>query len=249
VKMWNTVMHRCFPVIEFQSGFPICTNPKPVKSTMLTTLSMLILTEHLPVEAKFEWHQLYNSLSDGESIAVMAKHIVNQGRTILIIKDKGGSVFGGFASQSWEMNAHFRGTRECFVFSLQPHMAIFNSSGYNDHYMYFNQDQQTFPNGLGFGGQLSYFGIWLHFDFGKGHCSPSCITFSSPQLSSTADFEVESIEVWRVGPKPVVEGQEEEISVLDRDLQAEAMLEMLGRGPVSKGIREEDSKSSQYPHD
>ena len=52
------------------------------------------------------------------------------------------------------MNFQFRGlgeypgTRENFVFSLAPEMAVYSSTGFNDHYQYLNIQQQTFPNGM-----------------------------------------------------------------------------------------------------
>lgn len=48
------------------------------------------------------------------------------------------------------LNLHNLGTTENFLFSLAPEMAIYNTTGYNDHYQYINIQQQTFPNGMVF---------------------------------------------------------------------------------------------------
>lgn len=40
------------------------------------------------------------------------------------------------------------GNSECFLFSLNPVMAIYTATGYNDHYMYLQHTAQTMPNGL-----------------------------------------------------------------------------------------------------
>lgn len=40
------------------------------------------------------------------------------------------------------------GDDTCFLFSISPRMAVYTSTGYNDHYMYLNHGQQTIPNGL-----------------------------------------------------------------------------------------------------
>lgn len=40
------------------------------------------------------------------------------------------------------------GDDRCFLFSVSPRMAVYTCTGYNDHYMYLNQGQQTIPNGL-----------------------------------------------------------------------------------------------------
>ena len=53
----------------------------------------------------------------------------------------------------------------------------------------------------GAGGQLDYFGLWLSAEFGVGHskAKPKCTTYSSPMLSSSEDFVIDSVEVWGVG--------------------------------------------------
>lgn len=61
----------------------------------------------------------------------------------------------------------------------------------------------------GMGGQLNYFGLWIDSDYGVGKCSPSCTTYDSPMLSSTESFEIAAIEVWRVGPKPMLQDEEQ----------------------------------------
>ena len=40
------------------------------------------------------------------------------------------------------------GSSNNFLFSLSPKMAVYPSTGFNDHYQYLNIQQQTFPNGL-----------------------------------------------------------------------------------------------------
>lgn len=40
------------------------------------------------------------------------------------------------------------GDNRCFLFSISPSMAVYTSTGYNNHYMYLNHGQQTIPNGL-----------------------------------------------------------------------------------------------------
>ena len=40
------------------------------------------------------------------------------------------------------------GDNDCFVFTLKPSMAVYHSTGINDHYMYLNIGMKTIPNGL-----------------------------------------------------------------------------------------------------
>ena len=44
------------------------------------------------------------------------------------------------------------GTDKNFLFSLSPKMAVYQTTGFNNHYQYLNVQQQTFPNGLVFCG-------------------------------------------------------------------------------------------------
>ena len=48
-------------------------------------------------------------------------------------------------------------------------MGVFDSTPFNSNYQYFNLKQKTMPNGLGMGGQLEYFGLWIDSEFGQVH--------------------------------------------------------------------------------
>lgn len=119
-------------------------------------------------------------------------------------------------------------------------MAVYTSTGYNDHYMYLNHRQQTIPNGLGMGGQHNYFGLWIDVDFGKGHskAKPKCTTYSSPQLSAQENFRFEKMEVWGVGDAPVLQQAKSSRSVLDKNPEARILLEASGRSRHSEGLRD-----------
>lgn len=73
---------------------------------------------------------------------------MGQGPSVLIIEDRNGYIFGGFASHSWALGPKYYGNESCFLFTLSPKMRVFPSTGYNNHYMYLNLHQQTMPNGL-----------------------------------------------------------------------------------------------------
>lgn len=111
------------------------------------------------------------------------------------------------------------GNENCFLFSLRPKMNIYHTTGYNDHYMYLNVQQQTMPNGLvsssssslvvsmlcsaqGMGGVLEYFGLFLDSSYGTGQCGETCTTYHSPMMSANKNFEIAYLEVWGVGPPP-----------------------------------------------
>lgn len=210
--------------------------------TMLDIPTMLMLNNTVPLECRHIWRLLFATSCHGKSFTSFLHRIVYQGPTILLVKDRDGVVFGGFASTSWKVRSSFQGDKDCFVFTVNPSMSTYHPTGINDHYMYLNVGMQTIPNGLGMGGQFEYFGMWLDSDFGPGHSKarPKSTTYGSPQLSGSEKFQVEDIEVWGVGAPP--EQEEKQRSVLDTETDAQAILDLIGKERKSEGLREpEDS--------
>lgn len=200
------------------------------------------LNQHIPRKHQHKWRFLFSSHIHGESFSTMAGRIQEQGASILIIEDSSGYIFGGFAPQSWALGPNFFGSEESFLFTLSPKMRMYPSSGYNNHYQYINQHTKTFPNGLLMGGQLEFGGIWIVADpFGTGSSAESCSTYRGyKRLTKDAEFKIRSLEVWGVGDKPltVKESGERDTSVLDRNPDANAILEMAGKTRHSEGLRE-----------
>uniref|UniRef100_A0A672LEN4 MTOR-associated protein MEAK7 n=1 Tax=Sinocyclocheilus grahami TaxID=75366 RepID=A0A672LEN4_SINGR len=185
------------------------------------------------------WRLLFSTNIHGESFT-------GRSPTVILVKDSKGHIFRGFASQSWEVKPQFQGDSRCFLFSVFPYMRVFTCTGYNNHYMYLNQGQQTMPNGLGMGGHHGYFGLWLDCDFGHGHsrARPRCTTYGSPQLSGDEDFKLDTVEVWAVG-QPPEEQEQKKKSILDADPEVQAMMEMTGKTLHSQGLREPEQDEEQ----
>lgn len=57
----------------------------------------------------------------------------DEGPTLLIIKDKEGYIYGGYASQPWEKHGDFYGDLKSFLFQLYPKAAIFRPTGANNN--------------------------------------------------------------------------------------------------------------------
>ncbi|XP_050779228.1 MTOR-associated protein MEAK7 isoform X1 [Gopherus flavomarginatus] len=209
--------------------------------SLLDIPSIIYINSHLPSELQHKWRLLFSSRVHGESFSQLCGQIINQGPCILVLKDLDGYIFGGFASDSWEVKPQFQGDNRCFLFSVSPSLMVYAYTGYNDHYMYLNHGQQTIPNGLGMGGQHDYFGLWIDSNYGKGHsrAKPTCTTYNSPQLSANENFTLDAMEVWAVGDLPegtVIKGKK---SILDTDPEAQALLEMTGKSRQSDGLREQ----------
>lgn len=210
---------------------------------LLDLPTVMFLAPQLPDNYSAPWRLVFSTRLHGESFTRMLTGLTKRGPTLLLIKDKKGHVFGGFASHAWEVKPQFQGDSRCFLFTVFPRLRVYTATGYNQHFMYLNQNQQTMPNGLGMGGQHGYFGLWLDCDFGCGHsrARPKCTTYGSPQLSGEEDFTLDSMEVWAVGKPPETEEDQEgqgKKSILDLDPEVQAMMEMAGKTLHSQGLRE-----------
>lgn len=208
--------------------------------SILDVLAVIYLSAHLAAEHRHRWRLLFSTQLHGQSFSQLCSHITSQGPSLVVLEDRDGYVFGGFASCSWEVKPQFQGDNKCFLFSIAPRMATYLHTGYNNHFMYLNYGQQTMPNGLGMGGQHHYFGLWVAADFGKGHskAKPACTTYNSPQLSAQEDFLFDKMEVWGLGNLlEEYEGKNKK-SILDSNPDARSLLEISGRVRHSEGLRE-----------
>ncbi|KAF4525523.1 hypothetical protein B566_EDAN014909 [Ephemera danica] len=207
----------------------------------LDMAAVAFLNSALPSEARNEWRFLFSSSVHGESFSKMLGNVLAKGATLIIVKDKDGHVFGGFATESWNLKPQFVGSENCFLFNLRPKMNIYYPTGYNDHFQYLNVQQQTMPNGLGMGGVMEYFGLFLDSSYGTGKCGETCTTYQSPLMSGNKEFEIAHLEVWGVGPPPKTPSElGERPSILDFDNEAKAVLAMAGKGGHSDGWRDPD---------
>ncbi|KAL8505146.1 hypothetical protein ACS0TY_016379 [Phlomoides rotata] len=145
-----------------------------------------------------EWKLLYHSGVHGLSFNTFLGNMQNE-PTVLIIKDKEGYIYGGFASQPWEKHPDFYGDMRSFLFQLYPKASIFRPSGANHNLQWcaVNFSSDSIPNGIGFGGRASHFGLFISANFDQGHTF-TCTTFGSPSLSKTDRIHPEVIECWGV---------------------------------------------------
>ncbi|XP_027861695.1 MTOR-associated protein MEAK7 isoform X1 [Xiphophorus couchianus] len=213
-------------------------------TVLLDVPTLMFLAPQLPDGCSAPWRLVFSTQLHGESFTKMAAALQHHGPTMLLLRDTRGHVFGGYASTAWELKPQFQGDSRCFLFSVFPTLRVYTATGYNEHFMYLNQHQQTMPNGLGMGGQHDYFGLWLDSDFGRGHsrARPKCTTYGNPQLSADEDFVLDAVEVWaaRNLPTPPEDEEEEEgkKSILKVDPEVQAMMELTGKTLHSEGFNE-----------
>ena len=94
----------------------------------------------------------------------------------------------------WIPCPSFFGNSEAFVFQGHPTIRIYRPTRINDNFMYYNSGTKTLSNGIGFGGQMDYYGWFINDDFesGQSRAQPTSTTYGNPQLSKFTDFKIDS---------------------------------------------------------
>nr|XP_023015040.1 TLD domain-containing protein 1 [Leptinotarsa decemlineata] len=225
-----------------RSLVPFCRGLDLIPSypSLLDLNQIVFINAHLPQQYQLEWRFLFSSEIHGESFSTLIGRIVNQGPSVLIVEDKNGYMFGGFAPANWELSPKFYGDDSSFLFTLAPRMRVFPSTGYNQHFQYLNLHQQTLPNGLAMGGQHGYWGLWIDSEYGKGETSQSCTTYTGyQQMSLSKEFTFRHLEVWGLGqPPPTPQEKGERVGILDGNVESKAILKMAGKTMYSEFVKE-----------
>ena len=166
--------------------------------SLITPDQAILLRSWLPEPyCKCHWFSVFSTKSQGYSLGTLYRnhetkleHLMKD-PSILVIKDEGGHIFGGFFPQAWYKNAgeRFYGSEESFVFSLAPEKAVYRCTGEDSHIMY------TTPELLAVGGKLNYFGFTLDEEMVNGISHP-CLTFGCPQLAHSEQFKIVSVQLW-----------------------------------------------------
>lgn len=164
-----------------------------------------------------QWHHLYSSETTGHSFNRLEHSILGYGGpTVLLVKTKGQVTLGAFASQPWKESKHFHGTVDCFLFQLDPKVAVYRPTGNGENFMYLHSglfsssldlESQDLPHGIGFGGTSDKPRLFIPESF-EG-CSASFLdkTFESGDLlllDALEKFEIQFLEVYGVGGDQVI---------------------------------------------
>lgn len=162
-SLWSIAMDRLFLSQQIKSARESEVRGKLLKrplmengtSKLLAFEDMWLLDFHLPPDHRTRsWKLAFSTSNHGMSWTIFASNIEQKGSTLLLLKDKNGYIFGGFASQEWKAQPKFYGDSSCFIFRLQPDIVIYPATGYNQNYQWFEYSTQSLPNGLGMGGQM-----------------------------------------------------------------------------------------------
>ena len=102
-----------------------------VASLLLNPAALLMINSYLPTEVRGQLYPLFISVYHGQSFSTLCKGLVGSGPTVLVIRDTGGHVFGGFAAIPWQFGPQFIGKVSMCAFlppspspSLPPHLPL-----------------------------------------------------------------------------------------------------------------------------
>ncbi|KAJ0810809.1 putative TLDc domain, EF-hand domain pair protein [Helianthus annuus] len=179
-----------------------------------------------------EWKLLYHSSLNGLSFNTFLGNTSNdEGPTVLIIKDKEGYIYGGYASQPWERHADFYGDMKSFLVQLYPKASIYRPTGANNNIQWcaVNFSSDSIPNGIGFGGRAGHFNLFISANFDNGHTFTGP-TFNNPCLSKNNRIYPEVIECWGIVQKGAQHEKQDGVkgTVLDRFKEDRNMLNLVG---------------------
>ncbi|GMR54294.1 hypothetical protein PMAYCL1PPCAC_24489 [Pristionchus mayeri] len=220
-------------LLEMQSTPPLAVLNG--KTSLLSRSAQVVLRAHIPVEYRQTWQLLFSSNEHGSSFAQLTHQVDGQGPCFVVVKTTKNRVFGCYASHGFHVGPTYLGDTLCFLFSIVPEIRVFEPTGFNKKYCYLNIQQETLANGLGVGGSDINWPFFISEEYGKGMATPHSSSFEKCDLAGETNFEIDTLEIWRVGPPPQ---KKKERSILDKDPQAQALLEIAGRQMHSEGFRD-----------
>ena len=79
-------------------------------SDLLDQSMLMMLNSYFPHSLRGRFYPLFSSTKHGESFSTFCKALLGcAGPTLLVVRDRGGHIFGGFASSSWQIDPNFTG--------------------------------------------------------------------------------------------------------------------------------------------
>ncbi|XP_071006872.1 nuclear receptor coactivator 7-like isoform X2 [Oncorhynchus clarkii lewisi] len=166
---------------------PMLSDP----STLLQDTHIEKLARLLPARAQgYPWRLAYSTAEHGTSLKTLYRSLLDvDSPVLLVIKDMGNQLFGGYSTHPFRVSEHCYGTGETFLFSFCPEIKMYHWTGQNSYFVKGNIDSLQMGGG---GGQI---GLWVDADLYHGTTS-SCATFHNQPLATQKDFTIHSVEVW-----------------------------------------------------
>ena len=156
------------------------------------------------LEAAVSPTRLFSSRSHGCSLSTLAGHILGyESSMVIVFKDRKGAVFGAFSPRGLAEGKEFsRSDTGTFLFQIFPEIRIRRWSGReaSRNFNYFNVASPHYIKGIGFGGQQSYFRLFVDEDLKRVTSLDSDATFEAGQLlCDNEQVELSGLEIWGLG--------------------------------------------------
>jgi len=151
------------------------------------------------------WKRLYSLQRDGDAFQGMLQRCSGEDRTLLVVKNMDGKVFGGYVDCVWDGHGHksstFYGTGQAFLFRVdqvkkpnsskskennkenqdtEEKLVVYKWKGVNRYIQLCDVEHGRIA--MGGGGQNGSFGLCLEDDFSRGSTGP-CDTFGNEPLT------------------------------------------------------------------
>ena len=224
----NKIVKEIFYLNLKKSFFRDFKDLSRINGSDLKSDQIWILSQIIQEQDKKEWELIYSTGKNGKNWTIFLEKVVLPESCIILIRDSQDFLFGVYIDQGLCINPKFHGNSRNFLFTLEPKIDFYYSTGLNSNYQYLNSGTQTLPNGIGFGGQLDYFGLFLNTDLcGRCDADPISTTFNNPILSSEKEFTVKSIEIISIRQRET--SIEEETESILKNEQDAAFLEISGK--------------------
>ncbi|KAI8367416.1 TLD-domain-containing protein [Choanephora cucurbitarum] len=185
---------------DFDELPPVNLSGRASATTTLMTQSIAaVIRPYIPRRFRIaqNWDLLYSLDQHGASLATLYSCTESfGGPCILIIQDLEEQIFGAYLSNSFQLQMHYYGTGECFLWKSTsqhkqntPKVKVFPWTGRNDYMMLSNSSF------VAIGGGDGKFGLWLDSELHDGH-SDICPTFDNEALAFNSKFQCMKVEVW-----------------------------------------------------
>ena len=108
-------------IVHDKLFLPVLTQNPQMKesfgSTILDKCGLILLNSFFPADVRGQLFPLFSSTYQGESFSTFCKQLLGcQGPSLIVVKDKGGHVFGGFAAEGWSLNPQFTGLLTAYMY-------------------------------------------------------------------------------------------------------------------------------------
>ncbi|GMR60877.1 hypothetical protein PMAYCL1PPCAC_31072, partial [Pristionchus mayeri] len=182
------------------------------KTSLLSRAAQVVLRAHIPVEYRQTWDLLFSSDWHG-SFSLLTYLVDGEGPCFVVVKTTKNRVFGCYASNGFHVDHTYLEDPLCFLFSLAPEIRVYEPTGLRETYCYINIQPEVQPRGLKVYGSNICWPFFICEEYGKGMTTPHSSSFEKCDLAGEANFKIDTLEIWRVGPP---QKRKKERSILDK---------------------------------